>query len=54
MLIQELKTLVESGLASRRNFGVVPPRVEYALTEKGKRIKPLIDEMIKFAKLYEA
>lgn len=53
MLIQELKTLVESELVVRKNFGEVPPRVEYSLTEKGQNIKPLIDEMVQFAKKYE-
>lgn len=54
MLIQELKTLVISGLVNRKNFGEVPPRVEYSLTEKGKNVKPLIGEIVKFAHLYEA
>ncbi|HEV7346891.1 helix-turn-helix domain-containing protein [Telluribacter sp.] len=53
MLIQELKTLVDSGLVHRENFGEVPPRVEYSLTDKGKNIKPLIEEMLHFAELYE-
>lgn len=53
MLIQELKTLVESALVHRENYGEVPPRVGYALTEKGAHIKPLIDAMINFARLYE-
>lgn len=53
MLIQELKVLVDSDLVIRTNFGEVPPRVEYHLTEKGKNIKPLIEEMVKFAQLYE-
>lgn len=53
MLIQELKTLVESGLAVRQNFGEVPPRVEYSLTEMGRAVLPLIEEMRKFAGRYE-
>jgi DNA-binding HxlR family transcriptional regulator len=53
MLIQELKTLVTSGLASRRNHGEVPPRVEYSITEKGLNAKPLIKEMVNFARLYD-
>jgi len=52
MLIQELKTLAESNLVTRKNFGEVPPRVEYELTEKGTQIKPLIQEMVKFAHFY--
>ncbi|WP_162342546.1 winged helix-turn-helix transcriptional regulator [Cyclobacterium salsum] len=53
MLIQELKTLVESGLAIRRNFGEVPPRVEYSLTDTGRAVLPLIEEMRHFALFYE-
>ena len=53
MLIQELKILVDSGLVNRKNFGEVPPRVEYSLTEKGRNSKPLIQEMIRFAVEYE-
>jgi len=53
MLIQELKTLVDSDLAIRKNFGEVPPRVEYSLTGHGKSAMPLIQEMQKFAMAYE-
>ncbi len=53
MLIQELKTLVDSGLVHRKNFGEVPPRVEYSLTEKGKHAKPVIEAMVQFALLYD-
>jgi DNA-binding HxlR family transcriptional regulator len=52
MLIQELKTLVDSDLVSRKNFGEVPPRVEYALTDKGRHAMPLIREMSAFAHKY--
>ncbi len=52
MLIQELKTLVENHLVHRENFGEVPPRVEYSLTERGELVKPLIAEMIAFANRY--
>jgi DNA-binding HxlR family transcriptional regulator len=52
MLVQELKTLVDSGLVTRRNFGEVPPRVEYSLTESGRHVGPLIEAMIQFAQAY--
>ncbi len=48
MLIQELKKLVDSNLVARHNFGEVPPRVTYSLTEKGLKIIPLIDQIGKF------
>ena len=35
MLSRELKALTESGLIDRRDFGVVPPKVEYRLTDLG-------------------
>ncbi len=53
MLIQELKTLCDSSLVIRKNFGEVPPRVEYALTTIGHKIMPLIAEMRSFALEYE-
>lgn len=53
MLIQELKVLVESKLVERKNYGEVPPRVEYSLTQTGEHIQPLIREMVYFAQAYE-
>ncbi|PPK87242.1 HxlR family transcriptional regulator [Neolewinella xylanilytica] len=53
MLIQELKILVENRLVHRENFGEVPPRVAYSLTDRGELVKPLIEEMIAFAERYE-
>src|ERR1700687_1606979 len=42
VLSRELKALTESGLIERRDFGVVPPKVEYRLTRKGKSVVPVI------------
>ena len=42
VLSRELKALTESGLIDRKDFGVVPPKVEYSLTRKGKSFVPLI------------
>ncbi|EMR03137.1 winged helix-turn-helix transcriptional regulator [Cesiribacter andamanensis] len=53
MLIQELKSLQESGLVLRQNFGEVPPRVEYQLTAIGRQTMPLIEQMRAFALAYE-
>jgi DNA-binding HxlR family transcriptional regulator len=39
---RELKALTESGLIDRRDYGVVPPKVEYCLTRKGKSFVPVI------------
>jgi DNA-binding HxlR family transcriptional regulator len=42
VLSRELKALTESGLLDRKDFGVVPPKVEYRLTRKGKSFVPVI------------
>src|ERR1700720_4255605 len=42
VLSRELKALTQSGLIDRKDYGVVPPKVEYRLTRKGKRFVPVI------------
>ncbi len=53
MLTQELKNLTDTNLIARKNFGEIPPRVEYRLTSIGHSIMPLIAEMRNFAIKYE-
>jgi DNA-binding HxlR family transcriptional regulator len=40
-----LRALEEEGIVERQTFPEVPPRVEYALTEKGLALVPIIDGM---------
>ncbi|HEV7773064.1 MAG TPA: helix-turn-helix domain-containing protein [Conexibacter sp.] len=40
-----LRALEEEGMVERRTFPEVPPRVEYALTEKGRALVPIIEDM---------
>src|SRR3954452_13337702 len=40
-----LRALEEEGIVERATFPAVPPRVEYALTEKGRALIPIIDGM---------
>jgi DNA-binding HxlR family transcriptional regulator len=40
-----LRALEDQGIVERRTYPEVPPRVEYALTEKGKALVPLIEDM---------
>jgi DNA-binding HxlR family transcriptional regulator len=40
-----LRALEEEGIVERHTFGEVPPRVEYALTEKGRALLPIVEGM---------
>jgi DNA-binding HxlR family transcriptional regulator len=42
VLSRELKALTQSGLVDRKDYGVVPPKVEYRLTPKGRSFVPII------------
>lgn len=45
MLTQQLRDLEANGLINRHVFAEVPPRVEYSLTEQGRTLQPLLQEM---------
>ncbi len=45
VLSQRLRYLEAEGLISRHAYAEVPPRVEYALTEKGRAALPLIEQL---------
>ncbi len=40
-----LRALEEEGIVERHTFPEVPPRVEYALTAKGRALLPIIEDM---------
>ena len=45
MLTTQLRELERDGIVSRKVYPVVPPKVEYALTEHGWTLEPILLEM---------
>lgn len=45
MLTQQLRELEEDGLITRTVYPVVPPRVDYSLTELGQSLFPILEAM---------
>lgn len=45
MLSIQLKALVKDGFVSRKMFDEVPPKVVYNLTDRGRSLFPVLEEM---------
>jgi len=45
MITIRLRELVASGVIARTYYAEVPPRVEYALTDRGRALRPAIDAL---------
>ena len=48
VLTAQLIELVNDKLVTRTSFAETPPRVEYSLTEKGKELIPIFQEIAKW------
>lgn len=53
MLIQCLRELEADGLIERKIYLIVPPKVEYFLTDVGKNLRPIFTELVKFGLGYK-
>ncbi|HRG77930.1 MAG TPA: helix-turn-helix domain-containing protein [Leptospiraceae bacterium] len=53
MLSKELKDLEDYGIISRKAFLESPPRVEYSLTKKGEKLKPIFGLMRKWGSSFK-
>lgn len=54
MLSKELQDLEMNQLVSRTVMNTKPVTVEYAITEHGRTLKPIIDEIAKWGATYRA
>ena len=44
-LAQRLKELEDTGILKRTIYAEVPPRTEYTLTDKGRSLSPILEQM---------
>lgn len=50
MLTKSLRELAADGLVHRKQYDVVPPKVEYSLTAQGKALLPTLNELYNWGK----
>ena len=54
VLTDSLRSMEADGIITRTVYPEVPPRVEYALTELGENLKPILDSMRAWGEAYKA
>ena len=53
VLTDSLRSMEEDGLITRTVYPEVPPRVEYALSDLGKTMRPILDAMQEWGTNYK-
>lgn len=53
VLTSNLRAMEGDGLVIRTVYPVVPPKVEYSLTETGKSLSPILDSMLAWGNQYK-
>ena len=53
MLSQVLKELEAQGVVKRAVYEIIPPKVEYSLTEQGKKLLPIMQAMSDYGIKFE-
>ena len=53
VLTDSLRSMEEDGIVTRTVYPEVPPRVEYALSELGESMRPILDAMLKWGQEYK-
>lgn len=52
VLSAALKELLDGGMALRRSYDEIPPRVEYSLTDKGRSAVPILQSICRWSAEY--
>ena len=51
-LSKRLAFLEETGIITKKTFAEIPPHTEYTLTEKGRKLLPILKSMIEWSRQY--
>lgn len=54
VLTDSLRQMIDDGLAYRRDYQEMPPKVEYGLTALGREMLPIIDALADFGNYYQS
>ena len=52
VLATTLKNLITNKLIERKSYDVIPPKVEYSLTEKGKSVVPILQSICQWSGIF--
>lgn len=53
MLVKQLRELEHDGIVHRQVFTTVPPRVDYSLTDTGRKLLPVLHQLSHWGEEYE-
>ena len=54
VLTDSLRQMIDDGLVYRHDYKKLPPRVDYSLTELGKKLLSIIDALADFGNYYKS
>lgn len=52
MLTQQLRELEDAGIINRTIYNEIPPKVVYEISELGKSLKPILDQLGEWGEQY--
>lgn len=52
VLAATLKDLIKDGIIERKSYDEIPPRVEYMLTQKGKSVVPILQNICQWSGIF--